>query len=243
VLACLECKALQLKSYVFSILLKPVQTGEDRSIHVSLISLRRSIVNQRLPFSPLPPPLKSSISSLWQFTETSRRHESMMPGSSQNHHCEVCIPSPASNTTSLLPPCVPSPASNAAYAACAAPWALRAALPARPHCALALRNNHNTMYPHCPLVDLPTLPCLRPRRRRLRCALRARRAAATTPPAFRNISDMSSCSEAIRFVVATPCRALLLLLCPSSVRFNAVNESILMCTVQQVNNGLCESQF
>lgn len=127
---------------VISILLKPVQTGEDGSVHAGLISSRRSIVNQQLPFSSLPLPLESSISSLRSSTEASRRCESMMPGSLQNRHCEVCILSLASNDTSLLPPPVPSPASNGA---CAAPWALRDPLPTRPRCALALRHGHTTM--------------------------------------------------------------------------------------------------
>lgn len=142
---------------VISILLKPVQTGEDGSVHAGLISSRRSIVNQQLPFSSLPPPLESSISYLRSSTEASRRRESMIPGSLQNRHCEVCIPSPASNTTSFLPSPVPSPASNAAYAA---PWALRPPCP-RDLAVRSLCDTATPQYsPHRPLVDLPPSPPL-----------------------------------------------------------------------------------
>jgi hypothetical protein len=154
--------------------------------------------------------------------DASRRRYSMMPGSLQNRHCEVYIHSLASNNTSLLPPPVPSPASNGA---CAASWALRAPCPrdlavrllcdtATPQCSYVA---HIARYQRCRAYALPpgdrALPCAR-----------------AVPPAFRNISDTLSCTEAIRFACsnAVSCSSLVVL-CPSSVRFNVVNESACYC--------------
>jgi hypothetical protein len=90
-----------LKNWVFrdfSILLKPVQTGEDGSIHVSLISSRRSIVNQRLPFSPRQRQAGSRTLLAAHATPQSAETAPCAPGHSQTS------PSSASNVGTASPP-------------------------------------------------------------------------------------------------------------------------------------------
>jgi hypothetical protein len=141
-----------------------------------------------------------------------------MPGSLQNRHCEVCIPSPAARPQTpprfypllspLRPQTPPMPLHGRFVPPCPHDLAVRSL------CDMATPQYS----PHRPLVDLPPPPPTA-------LSLLTRCAAATTPPASVTSATRRAAPRPSGSPVAMPCRALLLLLCPSSVRFNAVNES------------------